>query len=364
MINAYTIMMAVILFLGLLLHGTEAHNKKFIFLSCLIMFFLMGFRDLTIIGTDTRSTYRASFMRVGTYSFSDIFRNYDMQSNSGFTAALKLLFEVTDGDYQGAIIILAAFFMISFYYLVQKYSVDPLQSICYYWGLLLYLFLYSGLKQGMAMSVLVFAFDAIIDRKLLRFLILVVLAGQFHYPAIIFLPAYFVAGLKPGRYLFLLLIIGLVVTYVFRDQLLTFMMNAYEDDTGSLYSLGNSRFLTNKAIIMLVIVVVGLILRRPTEEDKLFFVLLCLISISIVFQTFSTFNNIFERLADYYFQFSVIFIPLVFEKGENRQSILSPKLDYIVKDVAPVLFCAFGVWRCASYVMIPETHHLPYRFFF
>ena len=143
------------------------------------------------------------------------------------------------------------------------------------------------------------------------------------------------------------------------------MMNAYEDETEEgIYSISGTRFLTNKAMIMLVIVVVAVALRRPTSEDRVYSILLEFSAIAIVFQTFCTYSNIFERLADYYFQYAVLLIPMVFERKTESHSILPERLDVCVKTYAPILFSGFGVWRFADAIQADAGHFLPFKFFF
>lgn len=363
MINAYTIMMALVLLLGLLMHGDKKGNRKYILLSCAIMFVILGLRDVTLIGNDTRSTYLSNFHRMVDRSWESMLQSYAFDGNSCYYLFAKLFNVITNNNYQYYITITSALMMLVYAHFVQRYSVSPVQSFCYYWGLLLFLFMFSALKQAFAMTILLLAFDAVVDRKLLKFLFLTILASQFHFPALVFLPAYWIAMLRPGRYFIFLLAVLLLVTYLFRNQLLTLMMNAYEDDTGSEYTL-SGRFFSTKVFIMLIIVIAAVILRRPTLENRTYNILLEFVSISIVFQTFCTYDNIFERLADYYFQFSVVLIPMIFERDIHSESILSNRLDVVVKTVAPYLFSAFGVWRYADIIQIDATHFLPFRFYF
>ena len=178
----------------------------------------------------------------------------------------------------------------------------------------------------------------------------------------IFFPAYWFAKIKPGRYFVILLAVILLLTYLFRDWLLTTMMNAYEDETTEgIYTISGTRFLTNKAAIMLVIVVVAIALRRPTAEDRVYSIVLEFTAIAIVFQTFSTYSNIFERLADYYFQFSVIFVPFFF-KAINEDRLELMKTDLLkIGGLALDLFCLL---RFNDVVTRTASRLLPYQFFF
>ena len=123
------------------------------------------------------------------------------------------------------------------------------------------------------------------------------------------------------NYLILLAAI-LLVTYFFRDRILTLMLSAYGGDDVNA-SMEGIRFLRNKAIIMIIIVAAAVFLRPPTEGDSVYNACLIFTGVAIVFQTFCGYNNIFERLADYYFHTSIVLLPLVFEKCDLKTHVLS-----------------------------------------
>ena len=354
--NMYVGMMAAVLVLAYVMRGDKPENKDYIWLSCLLMFVLCGMRDVYNIGIDSASSYVSIFRGLGEMDWKDI----PQGNNMGFTYLLKLCHTLTGGDYQRFYMLYTAFFMVIFGRFVSKYSPNPVQSFCYFWGLLCYIFLFDGLKQGIAMGFITLAFDAIVEKKPLRFTLLVSIAWWFHAPALVFAPAYLIAMMKPGRMYLLFLAALLAFTYKFQDQLLELMLEFY-DTTIYDYEM---RFLANKAIIMLGIVAAALILRPPEEEDRVYGILLQFMGIAIVIQTFASYNNTFERLANYYFQFCVVFIPLVFQADTRRSRLLDIKTEAMAKQLAPWAFCAFGVWRFANYIQANDWLWLPYRFFF
>ena len=354
--NMYVGMMAAVLVLAYVMRGDKPENKDYIWLSCLLMFVLCGMRDVYNIGIDSASSYVSIFRGLGEMDWKDI----PQGNNMGFTYLLKLCHTLTGGDYQRFYMLYTAFFMVIFGRFVSKYSPNPVQSFCYFWGLLCYIFLFDGIKQGIAMGFITLAFDAIVEKKPLRFTLLVSIAWWFHAPALVFAPAYLIAMMKPGRMYLLFLAALLAFTYKFQDQLLELMLEFY-DTTIYDYEM---RFLANKAIIMLGIVAAALILRPPEEEDRVYGILLQFMGIAIVIQTFASYNNTFERLANYYFQFCVVFIPLVFQTDTRRSQLLDIKTEAMAKQLAPWAFCAFGVWRFANYIQANDWLWLPYRFFF
>ena len=180
MINAYTIMMAMVLMLALFMRGGKEKNRAYILIACLLMFCVLGLRDVTAIGNDTRVSYLWSFHRAASVEWSSLIQNYSMKNNSGFRVLEKVMNTLTKDDYQLYTSIHAAFMLLVFAHFIYRYSTSPVQSFCYYWGLLFYLFIFSALKQSLAMTILMLAFDAIVDKKPVKYIIWVLLAAQLH----------------------------------------------------------------------------------------------------------------------------------------------------------------------------------------
>ena len=358
--NAYTLMMALVLYLAILMRGNLPGNKKYIWLSCFLMFALCAFRDVYEIGVDSASSYIRIYQEHGAMPWSEMPSILNGDHNTGFSLLLKTVHTVTDGNYQAFIIIYSVFVFGVFARFIEKYSCSPVQSFTYYWGLWIYIMFFDILKQGFAMTFVVLAFDMILERKPIRFTALVLAASLFHLPALVFLPAYWIAKMKIGRGYFVTLTAMFVLTYLFREPLLELMTDVYET---AIYDY-DMRFLANKVLIMLAIVAAALILRPPSPHDRMYCILLQFMGIAAVIQTFASYNNTFERLANYYFQFAVIFIPMVFEECDVQSLIFRPNTAFYIKKLAPFLFGGFGVWRFANYLQNNAWLWLPFRFFF
>ena len=356
--NMYTGMTVAILTLAIFMNGHLKGNKRYTWLICFLMFCVLGLRDAFSIGIDAASSYIRIFNECGTADWAEL--AVGREQHIGFAYLMKLVYILGNGDYQLFIVLQTAFCMLVFAYIIGKYSCNPLQSFIYYLGLWFFLHQFNILKQCFAMAFVLLAFDQIMERKPFRFLILVLIGSTFHFPALVFLPAYWIATRKAGlSYVFTL---GgmLLATYYFRDTLLEFMLDLYDT---TIYD-SDMRFLGNKVIIMLGIVLAALVLRPPVQEFSLYNALLQLMGIAIVLQTFASYNNTFERLADYYFQFSVIFIPMVFQKCGRKSLFISPSLAHLGQTLGPWVFCGFGIWRFLNAIQSSSWAYLPYQFFF
>ena len=350
--TVYTWMVILLVMSALLLRGNVKGNKKFIFAAFLILFCVMGLRNVDTCGNDSagsHGSYPVIYNSVGQKDWSELYTAGEIDNNIGSTHLQKLIYDLTDGDYQTYIALIELFVVFSYMRFIRKYSPSPIQSILYFLGLMYFNLLFDALKQAVAMAVLLFAFDAIIEKKPVKFVLLVLLAATFHFPALIFMPAYWIGRMKIGKSYLILLAALLIVTFIFRDKLLSIMLNAYGGDSieGSLEGV---RFLRNKTLVMIFIVATSILLRPPTDGDTVYNACLLFAGISIVFQTFCGYNNIFERLADYYFHTAIIMIPLVFEKCELKKHLIDINTELLVKKAAPLVFCGFAVWRFLSYV--------------
>lgn len=358
--NMYVAMMAAVLLLAYFMRGDRPENKSYIWISCLLMAALCGLRDVHVLGNDSATSYVRIFQETGALPWSEVPSYSDNGNNAGFYYILKLCHTLLGGDYQAFFLVYSAFIMAVFAWFIQKYSISPVQSFAYFWGLLCYIFLMDSIKQGIAMAIVTLAFDAIVEKKPIRYLVLMALAWWVHVPALVFAPAWLIAKMRPGRAYLVFLLIMLAFTYRFREEILALMLSVY----GTEMQMNEMRFLGNKVLIMIVIVAAALVLRPPRVDDRVYGILLQFMGIAIVIQTFASYNNTFERLANYYFQFSVVFIPLVFQVDVRRSRLLDIKTEAMVKQLAPWLFGGFGVWRFANHISSNAWAWLPYRFFF
>lgn len=377
----YYVLIILILLAALLLHGERARNTAFILIAVALLFCVYGFRDAEMIGHDSSSSYLHQFQRLEGTSWDEMPTIKDWLStdqddandtsdtddyrigherNFAFRWLMKAVYDLTDGDYQFFITIIAVFVMVVFAQFIYRYSPSPAQSILYYFGLMYYTMMFSVLKQSIAMAFILLAFNAITDRKLFRFVILVLVASMFHFPAIAFLPAYWIARMRPGRTYILLLAALLVLTYVFRDQIVRWAQDTYETN---LHDASTTRFLANKVIVMLVIIIAAVVIRPPSAEDTVYCSILMLIGIAAVLQTYAGYSNNFERLADYYFQLSVVFIPMVFENVKTKRRYLSERELALVRRAGPYLFGAFAIWRFLNTISGDSAFN-PYQFYF
>lgn len=248
-------------------------------------------------------------------------------------------------SYDICIFLIALFSAVTLGMVVYRYSPVPYWSYLVFIGMGFYLFTYSGLKQTIAMGFLMLAAMGMFEGNWKKFLIWTLVGSLFHTPALIFLPAYYVARQRftQKHVLFLLLVAAGI--FVFRDRIVEIASEAYYEDEGKFNADGQ---IGGRTLMMLLILFVAAFLRPVQTKDKIYCQTFNLMVIAAMIQYFSMYNNVFTRLADYYYQFVVVFMPLMMETG-THQELAKPnykvkKNDKTIYVLLSVGITLFALW--------------------
>lgn len=226
------------------------------------------------------------------------------------TQIIYRLFGQMGMGFEICLFVIAAFSAISLGYFVFRYSSSPYLSYLLYIGLGYYIFTMSALKQTIAMAFIMWAMSAIIESRKDKFLLFVILAALFHLPASIFLVAYFAAHKKTDKYYFIGLLVLTVSIMLLRDQIVSVASNLYYEDEVKYNAAG---YVGGKFIAMLAMLIISSVIHPLWDSNGIYRYLFNIMVIATMLQAFSVYDNVFTRLADYYFQFSVVFVPLVLD---------------------------------------------------
>ena len=248
-----------------------------------------------------------------------------------FFGQLGLSFEV-------CVFVAAAFVAITLGILVFRYSTSPFWSYVMYLSMGFFLMTTNTLKQAIAMGFVMLAMIAIIEKKPVRFVLLVAAGALFHTSALVFLAAYPFANKKIDRGYFLILIMLMVMVFFFRQEVVELFTNAYYEDE---IQFEAAEFMGGKVYVMIVLLAIALILRPLNSFDTLYCQVFNINVLAVVAQTFSVYDNVFTRLAEYFFQFVILLVPLMLQPykmqvrfhPEHREQIRywSPKVLYVAQ---------------------------------
>lgn len=312
LLSIYWGIVALSIILGMIMPQEGRKRKYYVLVMTFVHWFVCAFRYQFLTGDLIK--YNTEFRHLrGVSYFSE--KAIHEWKNTGFYWLMKFVGDVTDGDYQALLIVLATITAVAAGILIYRYSPKPWFSFVVWNCMALYVtYDYLAIKQGLAMAILMISIMCIFEKKPIWFLLWTLLAGFFHMPALCFLPAYFLANRRLNGRMLLFYAAAAVLIFFSRNQIIDLVGEIYYED--STFTLRKEE-LGGRTIVILLMLAAGLLLKGFRE--KRFNQLFNIIVVAAIFQMFSGFDNIFTRLADYYLQFTILYIPMIFYEIPNPQ---------------------------------------------
>jgi hypothetical protein len=170
-------------YFGLCLGGSVTYGhppaRKVIFAVALIFLFVfVGFRYE--VGCDWNN-YALIFDSARYSTIDD-----SLQAREFAFSIINYLLNYYDLDYPYINVISAAIFFLGLCLLARRQP-DPFGVLILAFPVLIINLSMSGIRQAMALGILCIAYNAFVDRKLIRYVVLVMFAASFHFSAIAFL---------------------------------------------------------------------------------------------------------------------------------------------------------------------------------
>lgn len=249
-------------------------------------------------------------------------------SSRGDTIGIQLFFRLAyrlNLSFEVCVFIIAAFSAVVLGILVFKYSSSPYISYMIYICLGSYVSSFDILKQTIAMGFVAIALIQLFESKPFRFLIWMGVAASFHIPALIFLAAYPFARKRIDKAYWAMLCALIIFVLMFRNQIVEFATMLYYSES----MFEPEEQVGGKALLLLLILVAAAYVRPIKNYDRQYRYLFNIIVLGTIIQSFSVFDNVFSRLADYYLQFLALFVPMLFETGWQQAKVYPEQKDNI-----------------------------------
>lgn len=321
-------------------------NKKTIFLSIAFIELLLflGLRD-TSVGIDLKNYI--PFFNLFKDSGWDIVLRIKLEK--GYIIYNKLIGLV--GGENLFLFITALVSLIGVYFSILKYSKNYFLSTFIFITMHFYIFLFSGLRQAIAYSIIWISLKYIKERKLLKFIILILIAISFHKTAIIFLPVYFLANKKITVKYVSIFASASLVTFVFRTQIIDLIKRFIYSNYTMSQSYGGY-----KLLLLLIMIFAGslyiLYKKNNNEEQEQNRIWLNMLLIGILVQTLASIEGNIARLT-MYFEYAIIFlIPNIIEEIDDR------KVKIFLKCIVYTLLTVYFIISIQS-----STSYIPYKMF-
>lgn len=358
----YYIILAAVIVLGRLMPQNGKKKKNYIILMATLHAFVSGFRYKLLTGDLQKYAYTFLTVKDKDWFSEDVFSE---GRNFLFMWFLKAVNQITDGNFQIVLIIIAVFIELAVAIVVFKHSPSPWLSYLIWNCFAFYSFGFSALKQSFAMGFILLAFSAIMEKKPVRFIVFVAVAGFIHFPAFIFLPAYIIASRKITHKNAIIYIVIAILIFALRNDIVELSSDFYYEDKDFV----SSGRIGGRFLMLCIILIAGAFIKGI--DGKKFSTVLSIVAIGTIIQLFSSFDNVFTRLADYYLQMLIVFIPMIFTDFEDEKyddSSVSYKLFLNKKQKQLLTIClvllsvAFYYFTVLSVKTISVDDYLNFKF--
>lgn len=325
---AFPFLVSVIQFQSRAKQITEKSKNFPVLLFFFLYFLLLVLRDYTV-GGDT-ITYQRLFQNISNTSWEDI-GNFNTEVGYVF---LNKFVSWIGGDFRSFLVISSAIMVAPLMKLYYDFSENSMTTIALYLAIPNFVMYFSGLRQSIAISIGVLAFYAMRKKKLLYFLICVLLAVLFHSSAFVLLilwPIYHIK-LRPVHLFFLAPVY--VVAYVFRGQIFTTILTMMGDDYAHYMEITETRAIT-MLILFVAFLAYSFVAPAESEMDKDTIGMRNILALVVMIQLFTTINVLVMRV-NYYF---LVFVPPLIHRITARWI----KVDTFFQNLASILIIAFFV---------------------
>lgn len=314
-------------------------NELFGIFACLGLICIFGLRDVSV-GVDT-TQYHIRY-EIAPYML-DI---PSYQTEFGFNY-LNYLFYSFGVSFQLYLFVIYSFISIVTVRFLCKYSKNVLLSIFLYITIGNFTMAMSGLRQTLAITIILIATELILEKKNIAvYIITVLLAYTIHNSAIIFLPVYLLGKLKLQRNIILITLITCILALVYRSVLPT-AVTLFLPERYTAYSL-DSDYNMNPLVILVSILIPAFCLLVNNNIDSTtgkynqitttFFLYSC---INVFFTILTLNSNQLGRIAYYFSISNMILIPMALDSIKDR----------LTKNILGIIIIAF----CFAYFAVSTS---------
>ena len=282
----------------------KENNKIFITMMTLHFGLLVALRNVSYVGVDM-IRYERHYNNVSEMSMlQSIFYSND----SWGYYFLNYLFGKLGVSFQIFISLVSMLCVFSFGWYIYKYSKSPIISFFVYLGLGGYTFLFSGIRQSIAMAIILIAVDKFITKKYIKSFFYIIVAFLFHPTAIVVIPCLLLSKIRVTPKILIIYITSIIIMIIYRNQIgraITKLFNdEYIDKYVSKGELGGTYLLIGFIILIFTYINYKSIIDCSERNQFLFHLLIY----TLLIQTGASYAYSFTRLNLY---FMILLIPIV-----------------------------------------------------
>ncbi|MEZ7500929.1 EpsG family protein [Psychrobacter sp. Arc29] len=287
-------------------------NRKAFWIPFLTLSLFPGMRSYRV-GTDSGNYTREFRTQLDIYNFE-----FSESVEIGYQWLEYFLLRITH-NYFWLFFITGAIVVFCYLNVIKRYSANYLFSVYLFVTLNFYTFFFNGLRQGIAMAIFALAIPYMLERKLIPYMLVIVLASLFHITAIFMIPFYFLVHLRIklsykliATFVGSFLISGLLIKYLASTNERYETYSEVSESAGGLLTLG---------FFVILLIFVYFIMHYYKIKHEQFLKLLTFYAVGVVFlipvAMLGANPSGPQRLLNYFTWTLILILPVVFKKINN-----------------------------------------------
>ena len=310
-------------------------GKAFLGIFFILLFLLLSFRGIDN-GIDLVN-YEAIFNDIAERSWSQVFRKEYMTNIELGYALLNKIVAQFNGNFRWVLVIVACLSTLPYFVLYKEESDFSILSMALFLAVFPFSMLFSGLRQAIAMGLVVPAYIATRKHNFLSFILIVVFAYLFHESALVMFAIYPVYHLKVKKSWLWFILPIMFLVLLFNEEIFKAVLmianKKYVDRYGKIVKTGAYTMLLLFVLFLLFSFVVCDERKLNDETRGLRSILLLVVAV----QLFAPISQMVMRI-DYYF---ILFIPLLIPKIIKCAKVEYKSLASLANIVMSVFFISY-----------------------
>ena len=337
--------------LGPIDHSSVVNYKTIGLFMALITFVVLAYFAGQRTGIFDSGDYQYSYEHYYTDELSqitDIITGKVSEKGPLFKILLILFKHFTHGTYNDWFTFIALIQCTSVALFLYKYSINFVYSVYFLFTTSTFLWLVNGMRQFLAVSLILFFVDWLKDRKTIPFIIVIIFAFWIHSSALIWIPVYFIVNYEPWSKKFIILSVLITAAlYLYsRSSMLEDSDYSYLNDAS--YQTGVNPI----RVLVMAIPAIMAFVRRKDMGDRLTPLVKTWINLSVLttecYIVGMLTSGVMGRMPIYFQMFNLLLLPWLlknaFEESMGRSILIASLIGYFAYFWYDMYFAGNGVY--------------------
>lgn len=351
----------LLIFVLLIPSNNRNNNYKkisMLIVTCIILS-VVGLRNIKLGLGDTENIYLILFNKIINTKTIDVILNF----KDPFFYFLTKIYTLLSNNFQLWVFLCALSYIIPVMCFIYKKAYSVLVATFMFLALNYFGYAFSGLRHCIAMAILLYSFDSLINKKFWKFLIIVCFASLFHITAIIFIISYPIVNKynltkKRILYINIFILICFVFVNLFGEKLIVNFMelivNTFKMQRFSMYTVQNFSSLNNILFFINYLILLFssffIFTKKDEQNNKKYDTLFKLQLIGTFISILNVVLGEFNRISMFFTVYSIILIP---EAVRYIKDIKTRNIILFCIIIALIIyFLFFGI---QNYLLIPYS---------